>query len=416
MLFWTTALLATILSVVTHHAACSVIPIVDDAGAFPFLRDASDPQNLLKWDSGTLLQLLGRCLLIRVTRRGVRCIGTRDTLLKGWEQKFTTTVTNACVPQSNALCEMENGIRFFPTTDSVFVSELSVGKCRHGQGRVLVAENFTIGGKLLDDISLCDVLDNNLDVIFDPVNSKVFTKQLGSGSWLYIITSLLIFVVVVLTAETMSNHTHSSLFHNLTAWTLLVLISLLMFTNADTSHPIVTVQDVVFMAVSMGYIGISTIYWISAVVMSADVMNHVVDDTVEHLDEESDIVEETAPATQAFGLNAMIAAIHFTTCVLYGTVDNAYVTGFFFVFLFRNLQKLHDAHRNPTKWSLYSSTILILDISYTVSIFFFGVLAHYTDDTEAVFYTAAQFVICEALASNRGRKRNPVQTENDGSC
>ena len=114
------------------------------------------------------------------------------------------------------------------------------------------------------------------------------------------------------------------------------------------------------------------------------------DDSETHADSE----------TQKDGINAMIASIHFSTCVLYGTPDNAYVSGFFFLLLFRCLQKIHDAHQNPSQWSIMSNTVLLFDIAYTTGIFTFGVLQHFTSDTESILYAAAQFVICDTITSN----------------
>jgi hypothetical protein len=85
---------------------------------------------------------------------------------------------------------------------------------------------------------------------------------------------------------------------------------------------------------------------------------------------------------------------------LYGTPDNSYVSAFFFVLLFRCLQKLHDAHMNPENWTIESNTVLLLDVAYATGIFSFGVIPHFTNDTESILYAAAQFVICDTVAAN----------------
>jgi hypothetical protein len=95
----------------------------------------------------------------------------------------------------------------------------------------------------------------------------------------------------------------------------------------------------------------------------------------------------------------MIGSIHFATCVLYGTPDNAYVSGFFFIFLFRCLQKLHDAHQNPKDWTMWANTIICFDVAYTVCIFSFGVIPHFTNDVETILFTASQYVICDVVAA-----------------
>jgi hypothetical protein len=109
------------------------ISIVDTPSAFPFLRSVDNPSAALTWDSGTIVQLLSSCQLIRITRRGVRCISAHDTIIQGWYYMFTSLAPSnekiVCSPSSTALCATKEGNRFFPT-DIVRVSDSSVTKCR----------------------------------------------------------------------------------------------------------------------------------------------------------------------------------------------------------------------------------------------------------------------------------------------
>jgi hypothetical protein len=301
------------------------------------------------------------------------------------------------VSQQNALCVTRDGRRFFPT-DRVYVSELSVGRCLHGQGRLLVPGDGAEGTGVTDDVSLCDVLDTNLDVVYDPVNNRIFAIQLGDSIWLYAILSFLVLVVVVLTAETVSQRARSNITHNVVAWILLAGTSVLMLTHADgRMHPFVTVQDVVYTAAAVTYISCSTIYWLSTIPFSLETGL------------QGNSHANGSSETQRDGINAMIGSIHFATCVIYGTVDNAYVTGFFFVFLFRTLQKLHDAHKHPDQWTVTANTILVLDMTYTALLFFFGVFPHYADGVDAVLYAVAQYVVCETIAANCSSDKSLIE-------
>jgi len=404
------------------HCSASTIAIVDSPDAFPFLRSVDNPSRPLRWDSGTIVQLLGSCKLIRVTRRGIRCIAASDQLLTGWEQKFdwaskaATGVSDplenaACVSQQNALCVTRGGIRFFPT-DRVYVSELSVGRCLNGQGRLLVPEDGATSTGTPDDVSLCDVVDTNLDIVYDPVNNRIFAVQLGDSVWLYTTLSFLVLVVVVLAAETVSQRSRSNISHNVVAWTLLAGMSIVMLTHADgRMHPFITVQDVVYTATAVVYISCSTLYWLSTISVSKAIRQAVWQTTrqatrqatqqVVEIDE-NQIGPQGSSETQRDGINSMIGSIHFATCVIYGTVDNAYVTAFFFVFLFRTLQKLHDAHKHPEQWTTTANTVIVLDLTYTSLLFFFGVLPHTSEGVDAVLYAVAQYVVCETIAANCG--------------
>lgn len=375
-----------------------------------------------------MVQLLGSCKLIRITRRGIRCIAASDQLLAGWEKQFTSNSKPSdkaasevvvydpldsakCVSQHNALCATRGGRRFFPT-DMVYVSEISVGKCLNGQGRLIAPEGVT---ETPDDVSLCDILDTNLDVVYDPVNNRIFEIQLGDSVWLYSILSFLVLVVVVLTAETVSQRSRSNICHNFVAWILLAGTSLLMLTHIDgRMHPFITVQDVVYTVVAVVYILCSTLYWLITISVSTQSNPLATEAAIPNEGLGGNEIGDQggtqgSSETQRDGINAMIATIHFATCVIYGTVDNAYVTVFFFVFLFRTLQKLHDAHKHPAQWTTISNTVLLLDMTYTALLFFFGVLPHYSDKADAVLYAVALYVVCETIAANYDSDKTPTE-------
>ena len=375
-----------------RYCRCVRVSIVDDVTAFPFLRNIETPKVVMRWDSGGSINLINGCKLVRITRRGVRCIATSARLIPGWERRFDSP-SMSCVALNTALCVTEKGDRFFPT-DKVFVSESSVSMCVHGQGRQLVADRQTYtventtNGTTEDDISLCDVLDRNMDVVYDPVNNRIHTKELSDTMSLYGFMSVLILVVVILAAEALADATRSHLTHNITAWVLLTTSSLLVLCGADGRlHPFVTTDDKYFVYISAMYVITSTIYWVSSVTHLASPVTTATNNQI-------------GPQTQRDGINAMIGSVYFAICVIYGTPDNQYVSGFFFVFLFRCMQKLYSAYHAPDEWTLCANTVLMLDVTYTVTIYCFGILPHVIDEAETIFYAAAQYVVCEKIAEN----------------
>ena len=100
----------------------SAIQIVDSGTAFPYLRSVNSPHELIRWDRGLILQQLNSCKLIRITRRGVRCIAASDQLLAEWELAFSRSVglglmqTTECMPANDALCVTSD---FSPPTKSL---------------------------------------------------------------------------------------------------------------------------------------------------------------------------------------------------------------------------------------------------------------------------------------------------------
>ena len=308
-----------------------------------------------------------------------------------------------------------------------------MGRCINGQGRVLVADRLgdddgNLTGNLTsnlttsrfsgrNDISLCDVLDTNIDIIYDPVHNRIVTAQLSDSVWLYSSISVLIITVVVLTAETVSQRERSNLTHNIVAWVMLGASSLLMLTHIDgRMHAFVSVQDRDFVVISGVYIVASTFFWVytSRIAMCGGELP----DGTGVVEDASETVQTLVSGceTQRGGINSMLASIHFATCVLYGTPDNAYVVVFFFMFLFRCLQKLHDTHENPGKWTIWASSVLVLDITYTALIFAFGVLPHYTNDADTTLYAAAQYVVCDAIAANCVMSVNKMATQTTTSA
>jgi hypothetical protein len=428
-------LLVVVIYITPVPCAASSVSIVDSTTAFPFLRTVQEANTILRWDSGSAIQLLSSCKLVRITRRGIRCIPAGTDLVAGWGEMFTRVgdPSDRCRPHSNALCVIGNGTRFFPT-DHVFVTDSSTSKCVNGQGRVLIPDsntsfmplrlNFTVvhGGR--DDISLCDILDTNLDVIYDPGANQIFTKQLNNSALLYVSISIFILIVVVLMAEALNNNTHSNLTHNIVIWIMLVGLSILMLVRVDDRMPpVITVHDQVFLVFIIVYITISTIYWIvtsltavpqhggtplssinATPLMQATpgAKNHTPMAEIGSVGGPNKTLQApiTTSDAQRDGLNSMLASIQLATCVLYGTADNVYVSGIFFVLLFRCMQKLHSAHYNPEQWTIGANTIIVMDVTYTALVFLFAVLPHYTNDMDTVLYTAAQYVICDTIASN----------------
>ena len=376
-------------------ASPSRVSIVDAVSAFPFIRNADTPTIIMRWDSGGTINMINECKFIRITRRGVRCIPSEHHIITGWEKDFDPDNTYfsdgiPCLALNTALCITPRGERYFPV-DKVYVAESSLSKCFHGQGRLVVPDqdhgNVTRG----DDISLCDIIDRNIDVVYDTRKNRIYSKQLTQSLGLYGFMSFLILVVIVLSAEAIADEKRSHITHNITAWVLLTTTSLLALTGVGgRMHTFITVEDRAFIYISAIYVVISTIYWACCIAMRPSSPS---------LSPSPSSSSDGGPAAQRDGINAMLGSVHLATCVIYGTVDNTYVPGFFFCFLFRSLQKLHSAHNEHDKWSLCANTMILLDIAYTVTIFQSGILTHYSNQVEAIMSAVVQYAVCDTIAS-----------------
>lgn len=381
---WTVALaLALAFTIAELPATCDArsIAIADSATTFPYLRTVDHPDVVLEWDNGDMISQTSGCELLRITRRGVRCIEGDFHLLTNWQAAFPETSVE-CLASASALCQTPTR-HFFPTGD-VYTHEPNSSLCTNGQGRLLVGENHTAAR---DDFSLCDIVDRNVDVLYDPVARTVHVRDLANTNWLYTTTSLLILANVILVAETLS-HGKGTVRHNTIACALLVLACFLMVLRVDDRmHPVVVEEDMYFFVVSFAYVLLNCAYWVWRDVCSSLAL----------------CAEQSVPPshghTQFDAINGMLGAVHLATCVLYGSPDNVYAPGFFFVFLLRTLQKIVDAHLYPQDWtSPLGNSLLALDVLYTITQVEFGLIPHYAKTADSMFFAASAFLVAEAIA------------------
>ena len=179
-------------------------------------------ENVVPWNSGEL-QEIGLCSqFMRITARGLHYPSYSSNHRWLWEGADTVgsdwTVTT-CTPFPGALCEEKagngNSMLFFPsgvvdlpddlgiwknaiTDQPKYVQELlnNNATCTHStSGREINSVDTRY------ELSLCDLLDNNLDIVFDARNERIMYRFDTTSTAEYIFISILGIYLVSCIAE-----------------------------------------------------------------------------------------------------------------------------------------------------------------------------------------------------------------------
>jgi hypothetical protein len=144
---------------------------------------------------------------VRVTDNRVRFIPA------GWSMVSfqNTSMFASCVPHSHALCHVTGhelsdsmgvgeGSMVFPTIGTdVWVHGTESHRCMNGYGRTSMATNKSA---MIYDISVCDVVDGSLSVLF--VDGMVHLMHVDINSPMYVIAGILVVVVIVLVTQNLA--------------------------------------------------------------------------------------------------------------------------------------------------------------------------------------------------------------------
>lgn len=147
----------------------------------------SDEGRVLPWNYGHLFTLRLSANFVRVSPRGVQFSSMATLSLQVAGGNWTR---QSCEPTSNALCREGPGLVLFPDTvvdvpydysqiwPSKFMERFPTGACKAGDsGRAIAPADRQY------EVSLCDLMQANLDVILDTTSDTLFWR-VDSTSWL----------------------------------------------------------------------------------------------------------------------------------------------------------------------------------------------------------------------------------------
>lgn len=195
------------------------ISIRDDTHPHIVFDGNSEP---VPWNAGEMQEVRLCAQFLRITARGLHFpsysstytwlfAGKEKEEVQGWH--MTT-----CTPHPGALCEEKtNGtsLLYFPTgvvdiPDDMAAWEVSVPD-QPGYVKTMLRDNVTCthatSGREINpldtryELSLCDLLDNNLDIIYDPKHDRLLYRFDETSIYVYIAISILGIYLVSCLAE-----------------------------------------------------------------------------------------------------------------------------------------------------------------------------------------------------------------------
>lgn len=174
--------------------------------AYPFITDV-DSGLPLAWSYGSYAQLTRSSVALRVNERGVNFIHSgkiRDVLSSSQWDVYD------CYDSTTSLCVLKDGSRVFPF-DKVWIASnrsaidseiksVALKGCQTTRNA-----NRMINDRLqLYDISLCDVVDSRLDVLYLNMQNKLLMRRNNTYLWIYVLVSIVSVYLVSNIAQNVS--------------------------------------------------------------------------------------------------------------------------------------------------------------------------------------------------------------------
>jgi len=174
--------------------------------SYPFINEVSSGLTLA-WSYGNYAQLTRSSVALRVNERGVNFIhvgNIRDVMgSKHWD-------VHDCYDSTTSLCALKDGSRVFPFDRvniaanrllvSPEMSDIALEGCQHTRSskRRISDQIYTY------DISLCDVVDSRLDVLYLNMDNKVLFRRNTTSIWIYVLVSIVSVYLVSHIAQNVS--------------------------------------------------------------------------------------------------------------------------------------------------------------------------------------------------------------------
>jgi hypothetical protein len=151
----------------------------------------ADEQKPLAWNYGRQFNLMIASRFVRISARGMQFSKSIPRIAHGGHWN-----TLSCKPRADALCEHDSSIMFFPNgdvdippdtqfIDNSYTRKFPRGACTNPYSMRLLKLN-----DVRYEVSLCDLVDANLDVVYDVVKETLYWRQDSTTTSEYIIIGL----------------------------------------------------------------------------------------------------------------------------------------------------------------------------------------------------------------------------------
>lgn len=174
--------------------------------SYPFINEVSSGLTLA-WSYGNYAQLTRSSVALRVNERGVNFIHTGN--IRGVMNSKHWGVHD-CYDSTTSLCVLKDGSRVFPfdhvniAADRSLVSSEMSGIALEGCQNTRNSKRRISDQIYTYDISLCDVVDSRLDVLYLNMDNKVLFRRNTTSIWIYVLVSIVSVYLVSHIAQNVS--------------------------------------------------------------------------------------------------------------------------------------------------------------------------------------------------------------------
>lgn len=402
-------------------------------GRFPYVWDTMSESHV-SWMRGSLLQHLLGSAAMRMTDNRMRFIPA------GWTVIAVDGVQTGyaeCRPHQKSLCQVVGsellpemgvgvGSLIFPIAGvPVHVHGNTSHVCKNGIGRISAASDI---GETRYDISVCDVVDGPIDVLF--THDRIYLTQVNVDTSLYVITGLFVVVIIVLITQNLAVDilTYSGTGEEAIPTGFCVFLALaLTFCSCVLPGvlngvgvgffvPISTLLDWYFLYVIVFYMGVHCFLWFAGSLWAnwRLVLNRVLFKAKPTVPI-GQPVDSGMRVGQLHSVNLMVCSLLLAIFSTHGTVETVLTSPLLFVFMFRTIFKSYAVENSSTHQGMSESytqvvfepLLIALDIVVVGTIHVVGMMALAETTLHAHTGLVMMFFMAHTLAfeSNRPRRR-----------
>jgi hypothetical protein len=316
----------------------------------PFLKTWDG--RVVDWSTGPIAGLTDTSLALRVSSRGMHFYDHGVN---------PTGVGMPCKRSAVALCEMESGSFVFP---ELFSPRYSYGVSRCGTDS---ANRVVVANRSIYDISVCDLFQGQLDVIYWRGNLH-FDTNLYLPEWAYILTAFSVLYLVISLGQNIARTMGDEKAVTLPFITELVCLAQVVL--IVSLHPPMRIfvadhdRDLFYVIIS--YVGFY-------------LLRHLID---MYLDR------------HVYTFNVITGTLMFVTARLYCSFETPYTTIFLVLLLTRLFHKIH-----MTKQSLSMKLTTVADGLLIALHYRYSFRSSFWDPLSAPIYTAAVVVVCYVVGA-----------------
>ena len=299
--------------------------------------------------------------------------------------------------------------------------------CKNGRGRTSVAASESV---FVYDISVCDVVEGSLNVLFE--HNMVRVVHVDMNSTLYVVTALLVVLMVVIVTQNLafdvvtdvdaetkepavSTGTCISLALTLTLSSC-ILPGIVAGVGPGLFVAFVTVLDLYYFAILILYMSVHCLLWLIDRVHAKRKARRARRDHVRRHLVVTEPGADVHRVAQLHSVNIMICSLLLTVCSTHGTIETVLTMPLLFLFTFRTVFKCYAIENSSCSASGASNTytqtvfeplLVAFDLVVIGSTHVVGTSALAETDIHASSEFVIMFFVAHTLAYEGNRARRP---------